>query len=360
MRKPFWNKVNHYWYLEHHGKQIRLSDLGNKDPDGGTRIHPPPDVERAWHKLNREGHPEDMQVQDLFDAFKETITGTDLAKSTNHHLIHFQAFVGPELKVSKLRPYHLSNYIEKKPHWSSSTIRTFVNRIHAALNWGVREGRIEKNPITAVPDYKRQGRFERRKGIVPPNLRKILEDAATPAFRAFLVALRETGCRPSELRRMQIERCFPEQGIAFVPNKTEHQTGDAERTVYLSATMQELVKERIGIRTSGSVFLTTTGRSWTHTNIMAHWDRLKKKVPVPKGVSPYSFRHSFISKAINETNVNPAIVAQLAGHANLQMLLDFYLHEDPEALKKAIEAITKIERPPDSPPETSGGPPPQS
>ncbi len=130
-----------------------------------------------------------------------------------------------------------------------------------------------------------------------------------------------------------------------MPNKTIKKTWQAERTITLAAGTVAFLKNLIGNRTSGHIFLTSRGRPWTQTNLKEYWKRTKRGckwregVPVPKGVSLYTYRHTFLSRAINQANVNPALVAQLAGHTDLAMLLKHYLQEDPEALRRAVEQI---------------------
>ncbi len=157
-----------------------------------------------------------------------------------------------------------------------------------------------------------------------------------------MVGLRETGCRPSELRRARVERLKIEEGVLYVGNKVGDVTGEEERVIHLSPVMLELVKKLVEGRATGFLFRTTKGCAWGEVNMEKHWSRTRAKAGI-KGTL-YQYRHGFISKAINSTNVNPAIVAQLVGHTDLQMLLKYYLHEDPTALKKAVEEITRQEQ----------------
>jgi integrase len=228
-------------------------------------------------------------------------------------------------------------------------VRVVTGRVLAAINYAVKEGLLDKNPISSTPGYRRHGRQVKRTGTVPRELRERLEAAARPAFRAILVGLRESGGRPAELRRARIERCFIDRGVMYVPNKTAKVTGKEERPIYLSEGMKALLRERIGGRTEGFIFLTVQKKPWTYTNLQGRWQELVKKVPVPDGVTLYTYRRTFISEAINEKNVNPALVAQLAGHTDLTMLIKHYLQEDPGALKRAVDQITGAS-PPSPPP----------
>jgi integrase len=195
--------------------------------------------------------------------------------------------------------------------------------------------------------------------VVPPELQGKLEAAATTALRAILVGLRETGARPSELRRAQIDRCFLDQGVLYVPNKTAKKTGKKERPIYLTEEMTQLVRGLIGCRTEGFIWLTTKGKPWSYANLEERWRRLVEKVPVPKGITLYTYRRTFISSAINNKNINPAHVAQLVGHVDLTMILKHYLEEDPAALKRALEEATRAAAPPAVPPGNGPNPSPQ-
>ncbi len=336
MREPWWRKQTGHWYLEVGGKQIRISTA--PDPEGGTRKNPPADVQNEWHRMMRESRPEDMQLGDLFAAFIASLPeGSDNSQTTRRQLGRFERFVGREMKVSKLKPLKLTEYLQKHPHWKPSSVRTLVNRVHAAINWGVRQGLITGNPISSTPGYKREGRNERRRGIITQKDRATAEEAAAPEFRAVLVALRETGARPSEIANMQVEKVNLEEGFLLVPNKTAHLTGIADRRIYLSPVMRDLVRERMTGRTEGPLFVNSKGKRWNIQSLKKRWEYLRGKTGV-KGTLR-SYRRTFISTAINETNVNPAIVAQLAGHG-IDILFKHYLEENPEALRKAVEAIT--------------------
>src|SRR5205823_2626927 len=112
MREPFWRAQTGYWYIEQNGKQVRLSKLGDRDPDGATRKYPPPAVQNEWHRIMREGIPEDMQLGDLFVAFIASLPeGSDNRVTTRRQLGRFERFVGREMKVSRLKPIKLTEYL---------------------------------------------------------------------------------------------------------------------------------------------------------------------------------------------------------------------------------------------------------
>lgn len=351
MRAPFWRSQTGYWYIELDGKQVRLSKLGDRDPDGGSRKEPPPTVQSEWHRLMRSGVPADMRLGDLVARFIASLPEGDNKDNSRRQLSRFERFVGRDAKVSQLKPIRLTEYLQKHPKWKPSSVRTCVNRVHACLNWGVRQGLLDSNPISSVPGYKREGRNERRKGTLSPDDRAKAEEHAGPVFRPVLVALRETGARPSEIARVRVEKVDLAAGVMVVPNKTAHLTGNPERTIYLSPAAKEVVRQCIGGRTEGFVFLNAFGKPWNCQSMKKRWEAMRKVTGI-KG-SLRSYRRTFISSAINEANVNPAVVATLAGHG-IDVLMKHYFEADPQAMLRAVAAITA--RRPGARQETAPGP----
>jgi integrase len=335
MREPWWRKQNGHWYLEVDGKQVRLSK--EPDPDGGSRKEPPPPVQNEWHKFMREGIPSEMQFGDLVAQFLASLPEGDNKDNSRRQLSRFERFVGREAKVSQIKPIKFSEYIRKHPNWKPSSVRTFVNRVHACINWGVRQGLLDKNPISSTPGYHREGRYERRRGVISEADRRLAEEHAGPVFRPVLVALRETGARPSEICRARVEKVDLAGSFVMVPNKTAHQTGNPERKIYLSPEAKRTIEACIGSRTEGFVFLNSFGKPWNCQSLKKRWDALRAATGVKGTLRTY--RRTFISSAINEANVNPVIVASLAGH-NLDVMMKHYYEMDPKAMLAAVAKIT--------------------
>lgn len=342
MRKPYWRSYNQHWYVEHYGRQRRLSQ--EPDPQGGSRKQPPRAVEEAWKALLHQDTPgTDIRLGDLISRYLENDFSADFQKSATHQLHSFEASVGRNIKASKLIPLHLSDWLKKRKLSPSST-RTAVNRVHGVLNWAVAQGLLDKNPILSTPGYKLEGYFEPRQGTVPVELAEQIEARAVPALAHFLRGLRETGARLSELRRARIEKLDGKAGTLRVPNKVKKKTRQPERILMLAPATVAFFQELAGSRREGYLFLTTRGCRWSYTNLRCYWRRTVNRcqqegIQVPKAVTLYTYRHTFISWAINEADVNPALVAGLVGHSDLDMLMKHYFHANPEALKRAIIAI---------------------
>jgi integrase len=335
VRKPWFKAQSKSWVVTLPGGKVRT--LG-KDPHGATRKNPPPHIVEAWHGLDRRRRPKDMLFCEIADGYIASLGNPKTARSGREQIDWFLAHVGRKIKVSALRVNDVTAYLKTKD-WSENMKATAVSKILAALNWGVAEGLIEDHKVKFARGKK--PRFRRRDGQITPDHQEALESACHPALRTFLVALRESGCRPKELCEARIEKVNLAARVLMVPNKVGDKTGEKERSIYLSPALTGIIREAIGARTAGYIFLNSYGNAWKPQAISHRVRKIRIGLGLPDTVVPYNYRHAFASSAINDSNANPAHVARLLGHSDLNMLLKHYFHESPEAMLKAIEEITK-------------------
>ena len=242
-----------------------------------------------------------------------------------------------KLRAADLRPYMLTEYLATKPHWKPNTVRYAITRILAALNYCEMEGYIVANPLRG---YKRPA-VERREVIVTDAEFDRLCAAAMPEFRDLLTCMRELGTRPKKLFTARVEHVDFAGGVLMVGNKVARQTGERQRPVFLTTKALEILKRRAGERGSGPLFLNKRGGEWNRHVAQQYIRRLRDRLGMGKHVSLYSLRHLWASNAINHGNVNPALVAIQAGWTDLKRLMKTYLHEDPEAMRKAVEQAAR-------------------
>jgi integrase len=337
MKRPFWRSQSKTWCVWlPNGK---LKTLG-KDPHGEMRKHPPKDIEEAWHALDRKADPKpkDMTISEVAEKYLTYLTNPKTRASAKDHLDPFMACIGKAMKVSDLRVHHLNEYLKTKD-WVDSTKATAVNRIISALNHAVGEGYIDGHKVKFARG--KRPKYGRRETIPTEGQQKELEDAVYPEFRCILAALRESGCRPGELCAVTIDKVDLKGRVMAVPNKTAKATGKKERDVYLSKPLAELIRAAIGSREAGHVFLNTKGRPWKPGVLGAAVRRFRIKLGLPDNVDAYSRRHGYISKAVNDTDANVALVARQVGHSDLTMLMRNYLHESPEAMQRTVDKIAE-------------------
>ena len=344
MRKPFWRKQSKTWVIKLAGGRIKT--LG-KDEEGEGKEHPPDRIVKEWHayefkntgtKPGEEGKPKDMRLQELADEYVEALPHPKTKINTRQQLDTFIAYIG-NIKVSQIQVHQVLKYLGSKP-WSAASKATALERITAAINWAIGVQRLDKAYRLEVPKHLKP-RPAKRKILIRGNAQRKLEEQANPPMRAILTGLRLSGARPGELCGAQIENCNLKTGVLLVLNKTRNKTDMEYRPLYLSPEMTRHVKEQIGDRRHGHIYLKLNGQPWT-PGFLGHmvW-KIKTKLGLPKEVIAYQYRHAWASAAINESDANPALVAKLLGHQDLTMLLRRYFHEDPEAMRRAVRKATK-------------------
>jgi integrase len=323
------------------GKDPRFTEPPKAKPK-----EPPPEVVKAYHELMRTGGgPEERIISEVAEHyFTHLETSEENKRSARLHFRWFCDFLASDctkkigqMRAQNLKPYMLTEYLATKPHWKPNTRRFAITRILAALNYCEREGYIVTNPLKG---YKRPP-VERREKIPTDAELETLINASMPEFRDLLICMRELGTRPKELFTATIDRFDAARGILIVGNKLARQTGEKLRPVFLTDRARDIISGRIGHRTEGPIFLNKRGKGWDRYVAQQYIRRLRDRLGMGKHISLYGLRHLWASYAINQGDVNPALVALQAGWTDLRRLMRTYLHDDTEAMRRAMEKAVK-------------------
>lgn len=207
--------------------------------------------------------------------------------------------------------------------WGANKQATFIKALKACFNWGVKTGRISRHPFAPL-----KATFKRSKRTTVPQavLQKILAAADEP-LHDLLTALRETGCRPSEIARVTADDVH---GPTWVLEEHKTDGGGDPRVVWLNQTMQELTKRLVEARPAGPIFLNSRGNPWTKDAIVTRFRKLREQLGLPKSVIAYATgRHSYITTALTN-GVPTAVVAHLTGTSE-KVIKRHYAHLDSEA-----------------------------
>jgi integrase len=198
-----------------------------------------------------------------------------------------------------------------------------VIAIKQAFYWAEGEGLLAVSPLRKVkkpPQTFRERVFSREER------QEVMATIRDQAFRDFVFAMQETGCRPSEVSRVTAENVNLELGVwAFAAHKTVKKTGKP-RIVYLTPAMVELTKRLMTLHPDGPLFRGPRGKNpFTRNGIRCRFRRLRKKLPHLKGLIAYAYRHSFATDAL-VNGVGIAQVAELLGHTSTEMVMRHYSH----------------------------------
>jgi integrase len=253
--------------------------------------------------------------RDHLDSFQETIKG---------------------LKISALKPFHVTRWIAKRytETDNANTIHGAMRSVQRVCNWARKEGLISTSPLESL--VKPQP-TPRDVYLSPEQFNKVVAAIKDKAFMDVVNTMRDTGCRPQEIRTVEA-RHFDKEARCWVFPKEESKGGRESRVVLLNdrafATCQRLALKY----PDGPLFRNKDGNPWKKNAFNCRCKRLTDKLGFP--VCPYAIRHTFATDAIVK-GVDLISIAQLMGHKNLEMLSRTYQHVQKRS-DHLREALTKI------------------
>lgn len=353
-KKPFYRTSDGCWYaykqVGSKRRQVKLKDKDNRPIRGQDREQ---DAFQAFFRFmtSDPAHvPEAsaLTVAKLCDLFLDHSQRHNDDRTYQWYKSYLQSFCDDygHLQALKVKPIHVSRWLDANPGWKTSR-RCAIVSIKRAYNWANDEGLLDANPVKRI----RRPPNRRRERIPTDEERKqILAAIKDEEFRQFVFAMQETGARPGEVRKVAAAHFSEEDGAWILgEHKTKKKTGKS-RVIYLTPARIELTRKLKELWPEGPLF---RGPKWkgqkpyTRNAIRCRFRRLRAKLPNLKGIVSYSYRHGFITDAL-ERGVPVATVAELAGHNDLKMVQDFYGHLSGKRkhLQDAIKKATGCESDP--------------
>ncbi len=246
----------------------------------------------------------------------------DTYEVTRTRLLSALRILGTKLRVVEFRKLHLSK-LEREfraKEYSPSTIRGTLTVVQSVFNWAVDAELLDSSP---VPRYRKPANRQRTRILTPSEFGKLLR-ASDPCFRRYLLALRLTGCRPGEVRKLIWEWVDLEGGLWIIP---DHKTIDRQRQprpriIPLSAPILKLCQQfaKEPHEPSDHVFLNSHGRPYSKDCVTRKMTRIRERADIKrKGgeqIVLYSNRHTFGTEAAGK--VSDIELAELMGHTQIQ------------------------------------------
>jgi integrase len=306
--KPWFRKIDGWWYATIVKGTPRRKLLKGEDTKAGRRK-----AEEVFRRLVMSTNPlaklDSAPCAELVEAFLEHSSTSHKATTYGTyrtHLNYFTGFCGRVL-CNQLTLEHAETFLKKQaskkgrtkvtkvilksgPHkgtvrkhitklrpWGKNQQATFAKTLRACFGWGVKTQRISTNPFATLS----RPFVTTRQAIISDEVLDRMIAATDDCFKDFLIALRNTGCRPSEISAVTAENVDLQTGSWILP---EHKTDEdgLPRVVWLNATMIELTR-RLMANGAGPLFLNARGAAWTKNTIVLRFRRLRKKLSLPKG-----------------------------------------------------------------------------
>ena len=384
--KPWFRAERGVWFVCHRGKQVNLGE------DKAEAF-------KAFHALmaepERPAAAPDGSVAALIDAFLDWTQRNCAPRTYDWYQERLQAFVlaiPKNLRVGQLRPMHVTLWFERHPRWSITFRSGCVQAVKRFVNWGVKEGYVERSPLLGLA---KPSPAARDNHVSPDEFAAMLREVPEGRFRDVLVVAWETGARPQELRLVEARHVdLKERKWAFPAGESKGKR--MPRVVILSAQAVEITRRLVVQRPEGPLFVNEDGKPWDMNSFNNAMSRLqirqgrralaserfkisekeiealvRKLCPTrvvggksrdktlaelraeakrkllheaarkrAKKHAIYDFRHSFAHRLLT-SGVDPASVATLLGHRDMTLLMRTYGHlvRATDHLHKALSAL---------------------
>jgi integrase len=275
----------------------------------------------------------DLWLTDLADQRRKPATIETYTKRSQWIRQHFGVREWSQITEPELRrAIDAASRRESGAKLAPDTIRLVIIAWDQFQRWAIDTGRLEA-PINRRPLRKPQGTLRQR---LPPKeeLQRIIR-AANPAFRMIYRTLLLTGARPDELCRATIADYDPlRQMIRLADHKTVGKT-KRPRLIPVSAHCRVVIRQAIGDRRTGPIFLSRRGKPWSRARLSEHFRRLRDRLGLDRQIVLYATRHTAATEILRKRGAGAA--AAVLGHSGLQTI-QRYLHPDERDLVNWVES----------------------
>lgn len=236
--------------------------------------------------------------------------------------------------------------------------------LHKALDQAEAEGRIPRNAAAAL----KLPRIDREEiaPLTAEEANRLIEAARGDRLEALYVLALHTGLRQGELLALNWEDLDLEAGTLQVRHTltrrggkhflSEPKTKKSRHTVRLTAgalaDLQDYLKRQIEemdhlgslYKPIGLVFANEIGGIVNPSNLRNRsFARLLMRAGLSAETRFHDLRHTCATLLLSR-NVNPKIVSEMLGHANIAITLDTYSHVLPDMQEKAARALEEALR----------------
>lgn len=255
-------------------------------------------------------------------------------RNYREQLLRAMGIVGTGLRVADVRRIHLAKIEQRMTgKYSSATIRDTIAVMQQVYNWAVCNDLLDSSPLIG---YQKPAVVGRTRVVTDEEFQTLLR-FSDPSFRRFLIAMRQTGCRPGEIRTLTWSMVDLEQGL-WILRKHKTVTMQREpmpRIIPLSETMLKMcvLLARAAQDQDAHVFTNQKGSAYTKDTVVRKMARIRKRAGIEKkngeSLVLYSNRHTFATSAVG--SVSDTELAELMGHTTTRTLRR-YVHLNADRL----------------------------
>jgi integrase len=203
--------------------------------------------------------------------------------------------------------------------------------LRAALNHAFREGKVSSDVAWRRVKSFRSVDAARIRFLSVAEAKRLI-NATDPEFRPMVEAALCTGCRYSELGRLEVQDYDPDAGTLAIRKSKSGKS----RKVYLTAEGVQTFNRLAAGRTGKELLLRhANGRPWGQSNQQLPMRLACAHAKIVPPISFHQLRHTFASLCV-KAGMPLKVVAEALGHANTVMTEKHYAHLAPSHVADTI------------------------
>ncbi len=310
MLRAWYRKDRKSWFVELNGKQVKV---------GKTKQEADAVVKVLRKQAPKERLASLITSAEVLERYLEWCEENRAKRTYEWYKDFLQKFMNAckavKLPAGDLKASDVTEWVGGQG-WKASTRRGAMICVQRSFNWAVRQGLIDRSPISSLE----KPMAERRENHVTPKaLESLLAACTRQEHRDLLAFSFETGARPQEIRRLEGKH-FNEGLRAFLLPVSQSKGKKRIRAIYLSEKALEITRRRMN---DGHILRNSRGTPWTAYAVHNLFQRLAKVTGLH--YCQYDFRHGRATQLL-ESGVDHLTVAAILGHVDGATLARVYSH----------------------------------
>ncbi len=374
--KPTYYRSRHAYFVLFKGKQVPLATGLDDGPQGPTYLAALDSFKRLMERGTLETAGDANTVRAVCQAYldaKDSEVRSSTARMKRTYLKVFMAKHG-DLPVNELKPYHAETIIAHMRRrrtervkrkgkdtiqtykWSNSSVRLFLAQLKACFNWAFNNELVTRNPFRAITAP--QVSFNSRRPIVSKEDHdKVLASLKTPRtqpMKKMIIALENTGARPSELCKATVSDFDADIGAIVYFGDGHRKAGEhghktsrkgSHRIVRLTGPALDMVHELVKDKKPNDyIFTNGKGRPYTPVALDNFFCKLRERLQLHDDFTPTAYRHTLDTNWLKQ-NRNIDKLGALVGTSptTIRKHYSHLLHEH-EVMREELEAFKDQQR----------------
>lgn len=293
--------------------------------------------EEAWDVLNKHNESPNVMVHytflQTFEMWKKTAYRNIGSNTRGNYDAAFKKLSSlHNMRMRDIKAYTLEEVMDQNSDLSSSSLKKMKTVLSKVFEWAEKNDIVTKNYakfIELAPAEK-----EERPAFTDIEVRKIAEAADTVPYADVILVMIYTGFRVTEFLSLTRFSYDAEEKTLRGGSKTK---AGKNRIVPVHPKIQPYVEKWLA-KNGQTIFCRPDGRPFTSDNFRKdYFGKTLKQIGV-RELTPHATRHT-CATMMSKFGVRPEDSMKILGHASYDVTAEYYIHQDTEALRNAIEKI---------------------